>query len=497
MSKYTEEYVNTLSPNSNAATNAKKIVSSGKLKNFSKSQDESIIFCKCKGSSGEYDCSVDFIDEAKPVLRCSCPSRQFPCKHALALFYAYVNGQSFTVAEIPEDLLKKREKQKKRSVKKVSKETPKETEQKKENRLRTQKKKIDIQLEGLDILEKFLDNIISKGVISLTIEECQQHQREAKRYYDYYLPVVYDEVKSLFNSAIAAMNRGGDSDYQMATSKLCSIYAIMQNGREYLKKRLENLEAPPDMNSKIEEVLGRVWKAEELKDLGSTIESTEFIQIAFVTGEDYIRDEFVDSGYWIDLKSGAPYITRKHRPFYGGGRVKEDDSISEVVCAKDIVVYPGLFSKRVRFDDAYLTRPVTQNDLKKVIDSAFQTHKEALKTIRSIVKIPDPLGEANVFVLIKCEKITKGKDCYVVYDKEGDYLVVNDKGQKWESLDSDTSIIQLASKEEIEGSAMLCRFGAADGDEYDDQWEFDITPYSIITTQRVIPFVFKCKYNIL
>ena len=52
-------------------------------------------------------------------MRCTCPSRQFPCKHVLGLLYAYAGGASFTPAEVPEDLAAKREKAEKREERKL------------------------------------------------------------------------------------------------------------------------------------------------------------------------------------------------------------------------------------------------------------------------------------------------------------------------------------------------------------------------------------------
>ena len=75
------------------------------------SEDETILFGECQGSGKEpYRCSCDFARPDKPTHRCSCPSRQFPCKHCLGLMYAYAQGKKFTAAAVPEDVQAKREK---------------------------------------------------------------------------------------------------------------------------------------------------------------------------------------------------------------------------------------------------------------------------------------------------------------------------------------------------------------------------------------------------
>src|SRR5689334_9093872 len=50
------------------------------------SSDEGTVWWLCKGSgSRPYQTVVDIADAAGPAYKCSCPSRKFPCKHALGL----------------------------------------------------------------------------------------------------------------------------------------------------------------------------------------------------------------------------------------------------------------------------------------------------------------------------------------------------------------------------------------------------------------------------
>jgi len=53
--------------------------------------DSRAVWGRCVGTSAEpYECAVDHVDVA---FRCSCPSRIFPCKHALALLLLWARGQ--------------------------------------------------------------------------------------------------------------------------------------------------------------------------------------------------------------------------------------------------------------------------------------------------------------------------------------------------------------------------------------------------------------------
>jgi len=59
------------------------------------SADEGAVWGLCKGSGGKpYQTVVDMADVTGPAYRCSCPSRKFPCKHALGLLLLWASGES-------------------------------------------------------------------------------------------------------------------------------------------------------------------------------------------------------------------------------------------------------------------------------------------------------------------------------------------------------------------------------------------------------------------
>ena len=107
--KLDKEKILAMSPNASAVANAKKICSSGAFVKLAHSSDDTFYMGECKGSGkSNYIVSADFIDKENPVIRCTCPSRQFPCKHGLALLFEIADGKTFEECEIPEDILAKR-----------------------------------------------------------------------------------------------------------------------------------------------------------------------------------------------------------------------------------------------------------------------------------------------------------------------------------------------------------------------------------------------------
>ncbi|MFJ4687722.1 SWIM zinc finger family protein [Streptomyces sp. NPDC088789] len=67
------------------------------------SSGEGTVWGQCKGSGGTpYRTAVDLAGAAGPAFTCSCPSRKFPCKHALGLLLLWASGDG-AVPEGPEE----------------------------------------------------------------------------------------------------------------------------------------------------------------------------------------------------------------------------------------------------------------------------------------------------------------------------------------------------------------------------------------------------------
>lgn len=100
MREINEQQILALAPNSAAASNGKKISQKGGFVKLEQSQDDTFYMGECTGSGkSNYITSADYIDENNPVFRCSCPSRQFPCKHSLALMYEMLAKRPLTSAK--------------------------------------------------------------------------------------------------------------------------------------------------------------------------------------------------------------------------------------------------------------------------------------------------------------------------------------------------------------------------------------------------------------
>ncbi|KUM74818.1 SWIM zinc finger family protein [Streptomyces curacoi] len=68
------------------------------------SSDEGTVWGLCKGSGSKpYQTVIDIAEPSGPAYKCSCPSRKFPCKHALGLLLLWAGGDGAVPPGQPPD----------------------------------------------------------------------------------------------------------------------------------------------------------------------------------------------------------------------------------------------------------------------------------------------------------------------------------------------------------------------------------------------------------
>ncbi|MEV8555358.1 SWIM zinc finger family protein [Streptomyces sp. NPDC051917] len=89
--RWTAEQVLSLAPDAASRTAGGKLGTAGPWSEAG--SGEGTVWGLCKGSgSRPYQTAVDLADPAGPAYKCSCPSRKFPCKHALGLLLLWAGG---------------------------------------------------------------------------------------------------------------------------------------------------------------------------------------------------------------------------------------------------------------------------------------------------------------------------------------------------------------------------------------------------------------------
>jgi len=179
----TEKQIESLSVNPAAFKSGQKLSSASLWETFGKT--ERAVWGKIKGSGkNPYLTQIDLEDIA---YKCSCPSRQFPCKHALALLLLISKeGKSIknndTEPEwVKEWLEKRRKKSEPKEEIELSEEETEKREQQKEKRFEDRVKLVD---SGVKELEKWLHDIVKVGLLELPNKPPEDYKKLAARMVD-------------------------------------------------------------------------------------------------------------------------------------------------------------------------------------------------------------------------------------------------------------------------------------------------------------------------
>lgn len=474
----TTKLIEELAPNAAAAKNGRDLVSKNKFSNLKKSEDDTVIWGECAGSGkNPYMCSVDFIDENNPISRCNCPSRQFPCKHGLGLMYAYEKGLTFNSSDIPEDILSKREKIEKKQEKKTQeKETIKEKAEKpKKINKAAIIKKAEAQLTGIDLAEKLLRNIIQMGLSSVDAQSRRTFSTQIKELGNYYI----NGIQTAFNNLMLELDDVENDKYTRVIDQINFISALLKKSKDYLNSRKENPEAAVELNSAIEEQIGYVWKLVELMENGLWEENAEIVQLSFNNYDDPARKEYIDQGYWINLKTGKIYSTKNYRPYRAAKYIKEDNSIFDVLQTPELFIYPGDINPRARWDSAG-RRDVTQNDITTIINYASSNYADLVKTIKGSIK--NPLMDKNPVALIKLHKSHINGEHLVIEDEHGNVLTVMDMPYEEMKVEH---FLKSVIPSEPKGYALLVKIN-----NDVESGLFSVQPLSLITPEKIIRLLY-------
>lgn len=474
MRTISEKEVVAMAPNASAVSNARKISQKGGFIRLQASDDDTFYMGECSGSGkSNYITSADYIDPENPVFRCSCPSRQFPCKHSLALLFEIVTGKTFSIGEIPEDILEKRKKKALQIEKKEAKKTaPKKTNQ------AVQTKKIKRQLEGLELTRQVINELLLSGLGTLTGNSLKRYKDLSKQLGDYYLPGPQVELNRFIQEIELLQKKEDGSHYTEANNILIRLYTLVKKAQQYLNDSLEKQQSSIHDNS-LYEGLGGVWQLEQLQELGLMKENAKLIQLSFQVYLDQARGEYVDLGYWIDIDTGEILSTYNYRPIKALKYVKQMDSMFEMAYIPTLTYYPGQLNRRVRWEGNTHV-PITEKELLQVRMHAYGELQVAVKVVKNQIK--NTLSESYVVVLVSFKMIGCKEEKYYLEDQSGISIQLKDMEKKEKTL---SRIAMLPDTSVLQGQVLL---GAV---YYDSNLKkMCMQPYTIITKNQIIRLLY-------
>lgn len=420
MRQITEQQILALAPNPAAASNGRKISQKGGFVRLERAEDDSFYLGECTGSGkSNYITTADYVDPDQPVFRCTCPSHQFPCKHSLALLYEMMAGKPFSPCAIPEDILQKRAKKQAKAEKSAGSDTP-AAPPKINKAART--KKLKKQLEGLDLTAKLVGDLLNTGLGAMGGTALATYRQLSKQLGDYYLPGPQRLLNRLILEIAAFQKDGEDLHYEKAVDVLERLRALTKKARQYLSDKLERGEVEQDDNLLYEE-LGGVWKLSELEGLGLVKHNARLAQLSFWVSFDEARGEYVDTGCWADVETGAVCLTQNYRPVKALKYVRQDDSVFEAATVPTACYYPGEGNRRARWEHATYS-PLTPEELQKLAAAAAPTLAPAVKEAKNLLK--NTLADPSYLALLRFERIGRAEDGLALVDEEGGSILLGD-----------------------------------------------------------------------
>lgn len=481
MISITEQFVEAAAPNTEAAKNGRGLVLKNKFLSLHRSADDTLLFGECQGSGKTpYLCSADFAAPEAAVYRCNCPSRQFPCKHSLGLLFCYAQGKPFTVAEVPPEISAKREKSAARVEKKKE-----EAEKPRVVNKSALTKKIKAQLEGIDLLEKLTLDLVRLGIGNMNAKSASEVEEQAKQLGNAYLPgaqaalhrytklFANDDGESLTSSA-------RESIYSEALDQLGRLHSLVKQGRTYLQNRLADPELTPETNSGIAAWLGHAWQLRELKESGLVETDVELVQLAFNLHEDLAKQEYVDTGIWMNLATGRIQMSQNFRPFKAAKYIKSEDSFFDVAQIKELCIYPGDVNPRIRWE-GMLSRPIEPQDLQAIRRHGQADFAKVIKEVKSQLK--GPLADKQPIYALNFHRIGLVEGSLIAEDEKGERLVMTDRGMSEEPRSC--HLLPLLPADVFQNNTLIARF------RHDlDTRKLQIKPLSFVTANAIVRLTF-------
>lgn len=475
--KFTEEWIIAQAPNASAVQNGRKLSQKGSFSARGKTADETLFWADCAGSGkNPYHTSVDLTHPDAPTCRCSCPSRQFPCKHAVGLLFEILTDQPFTVSEVPQDLADKRAKQAARAAKKEQTAEEDVKKPKKTNGA-AQAKKLKKQLEGIEKAEQMVSDLLSHGLGTLSGASAKTYEALAKDLGSYYLTGAQASFMELVSEIKKIQSKGDKADYDEALRILIRLNAMLQKARAFLQQKLDSKTFELEDNL-LYEALGGVWKLEELERIGCVEENAELVQLSFDVLFDEPRKQYIDRGFWIELGSGTIDQTLNYRPVKALKYIKAEDTCFALVKTPKLCKYPGTGNQRVRWDACEMTE-IDPSALQKIRGFAQTDLGMVLKQVKNEIK--NTMSEKYLAVLLKFDTIGKVGEEFVLQMENGERIVLRDRAADGTDHASVYKLDWLAGTVQEQGQVM---FGLVFYDPED--CTLCLHPYSLVTEKQII-----------
>jgi SWIM zinc finger len=372
----TVEQVLALAPDPSAAQAAGKLASSREWSGLGSS--EAAIWGECQGSA-LYQVRV-----AKSDLdsKCSCPSRKFPCKHALGLLLRSV-AQPIPAAEEPpwvRDWLEKRPVREK-----TRKEAPPPDP---EAQAKRAEKRLERVRAGLEMLDLWAQDLVRDGIASLEERPPAFFAQMAARLVDAQATGLARRVRRIGFLA------GSDPGWPRTVLEELGLVALASHAF----RRIDELDAP--LRADLRQLVGFSLDKEDVIAAADRVED-DWVVVGQIVSED---ERFRSQRTWLrGLRSGRYALVLQFAP---GTAPFEETLLPGSTIAATLAFWPGAFPQRALIHErgAAQAKPVERlpgfEDVAAFLDSAAAAYSRQpfLERICCTIRGVMPFCEEKHFV---------------------------------------------------------------------------------------------------
>ncbi|HEX3251575.1 MAG TPA: SWIM zinc finger family protein [Pyrinomonadaceae bacterium] len=278
---YSAEHIIALAPDAASAKAGRSLATTSKWQNVG--QNERALWGECQGSGAKPYQTV--IDLNEPAFKCSCPSRKFPCKHALGLFLLIANQPEIgnNVTNVPDwaaEWLAKRDQQTQRRSEAATK-ADEEPDEATLARRASQKAKRSLDREGkvvagLKELDLWLRDLVRHGLAAAQTRPFDYWEKMAARMIDAQAPGVARRVRDL-----ARVPQSGEGWIEQLLARVSSLFLLLK-----AFERIETL--PAATQADVRSAIGWSLKEDELPE--DNLVSDQWLVLGQrTTGEEGLR----------------------------------------------------------------------------------------------------------------------------------------------------------------------------------------------------------------
>lgn len=356
----TEQQIDVLAPDASSVKSARGLTNVVKWPLLGANKDA--IWGHCQGSgSTPYQTAIDL---GAMAFKCSCPSRKFPCKHALALMYlASKQTSAFTQGEAPDWVHTWLDKRQQSAQKQQERQERKNTEKPVNERAQAKRKEQRHTriLDGIDDLQRWLKDIVRAGLIHLPQPLAPVVDTLARRTIDAQAPGLAVALQG-----IASMSLSREGWERRLLEELTRIYLLTES-----YKHLERLE--PIWQAEVRSLIGLPQSKEEVMQAGAILDDWQILYKVREEQDKLIRTTVWMQGYntkrmavYTDYKPSNQFISSENTLLQGS------------VYSGEMYFYAGILGMRAFPGELSLKSTVSSPHAHKSLREAEQSYRSAM-----------------------------------------------------------------------------------------------------------------------